>query len=196
MTRNPKIFLSAGEASGEHYGALLIAAHSPPAASGRFFGLGGQRMEALRLPPHRTRRRRGRHGYHRGHPAHAPHLRRIPEAQSKHPRSERPDVAILIDFPDVNLSLARDLHSSSESPWSTSSARSSGHGRNTASARSGDMSTACWSSSLSRSASIANTESNADFCRSSACRSAPAHHLPRRLRSPIPLSTRPNHDAG
>ena len=30
----PKIFLSAGEASGEHYGALLMAETTPPGAAG------------------------------------------------------------------------------------------------------------------------------------------------------------------
>ncbi len=45
---DPSIFISAGEASGEHYGALLIAGLKKRlAAQGRqatFFGMGGQRM--------------------------------------------------------------------------------------------------------------------------------------------------------
>ena len=44
----PTIFISAGEASGEHYGSLLIdALKRQLAASGRspsFFGMGGERM--------------------------------------------------------------------------------------------------------------------------------------------------------
>ena len=47
MTAAPKIFLSAGEASGEHYGAALIAALRSLAPSIQFYGLGGQRMEQL-----------------------------------------------------------------------------------------------------------------------------------------------------
>ncbi len=42
------IFISAGEASGEHYGALLIAALKKQlkarGRAARYFGMGGQRM--------------------------------------------------------------------------------------------------------------------------------------------------------
>lgn len=104
-----KIFLSAGEASGEHYGTLLIPALRRLEPAVEFFGLGGQRMEAL--------------GFRRIVRAedvavmgitevirHMPHIygeyRRLKASIA----AERPDVAILIDFPDVNLSLARELH--------------------------------------------------------------------------------------
>jgi len=47
---SPTIFISAGEASGEHYGALLIAALKLRLAannqSATFFGMGGERMVA------------------------------------------------------------------------------------------------------------------------------------------------------
>jgi lipid-A-disaccharide synthase len=43
---SPKIFLSAGEASGEHYGALLMAEISRLAPEADFFGLCGTRMAA------------------------------------------------------------------------------------------------------------------------------------------------------
>src|SRR5208283_4396025 len=49
MSPNPRIFFSAGEASGEHYGASLISAIRRLDPSAEFFGLGGQRMEALGL---------------------------------------------------------------------------------------------------------------------------------------------------
>ena len=49
----PTFFISAGEASGEHYGALLIAALKSQLAStgqtGQFFGMGGERMVAAGL---------------------------------------------------------------------------------------------------------------------------------------------------
>jgi lipid-A-disaccharide synthase len=49
----PTIFISAGEASGEHYGALLIdALRSHLAAAGQiasFLGMGGERMAAAGL---------------------------------------------------------------------------------------------------------------------------------------------------
>ena len=45
---SPTIFISAGEASGEHYGTLLIEALRRKAAGMelRFIGMGGERMEA------------------------------------------------------------------------------------------------------------------------------------------------------
>ena len=108
MTGRPKIFISAGEASGEHYGTLLIPALRRLAPDAEFFGLGGQRMEAL--------------GFRRVVRAedvavmgitevilHMPRIygeyRRLKAAV----RSEEPDIAVLIDFPDVNLSLAKHL---------------------------------------------------------------------------------------
>jgi lipid-A-disaccharide synthase len=47
----PKIFLSAGEASGEHYGTLLIDALRKLEPDAEFFGLGGRRMEAIGFRP-------------------------------------------------------------------------------------------------------------------------------------------------
>jgi lipid-A-disaccharide synthase len=47
----PKIFLSTGEASGEHYGTLLIQALRQLKPEADFFGLGGRRMEALGFRP-------------------------------------------------------------------------------------------------------------------------------------------------
>ena len=43
----PTIFLSAGEASGEAYGALLMGEIVLDCPGARFYGLGGERMEAL-----------------------------------------------------------------------------------------------------------------------------------------------------
>jgi lipid-A-disaccharide synthase len=49
----PNIFLSAGEASGEAYGALLLSELKERCArldvTPRFLGMGGERMEALGL---------------------------------------------------------------------------------------------------------------------------------------------------
>jgi len=103
-----RIFLSAGEASGEHYGAALIPAMRRLVPNAEFFGLGGQRMEAL--------------GFRRIVRAEDVAIMGITEVILHMPRiygeyrrlrgsirQERPDLAILIDFPDVNLSLARHL---------------------------------------------------------------------------------------
>ncbi len=106
---SPKIFLSAGEASGEHYGALLIAALRQMAPHAEFFGLGGARMERLGL--RRTVRAEdvavmGITEVVR----HMPHIYAEYRKLKTSLRRERPDVAILIDFPDVNLRLAGELH--------------------------------------------------------------------------------------
>ena len=46
MPSTPQIFLSAGEASGERYGAMLIEAVRAARPDAEFFGLGGTAMEA------------------------------------------------------------------------------------------------------------------------------------------------------
>ncbi|RXS96712.1 lipid-A-disaccharide synthase [Silvibacterium dinghuense] len=109
MSGAPKIFISAGEASGEHYGTLLIPAIRRLVPQAEFFGLGGQRMETL--------------GFRRIVKAEDVAVMGITEVIRHMPRiygeyrrlkasirTERPDAAVLIDFPDVNLSLARHLH--------------------------------------------------------------------------------------
>jgi lipid-A-disaccharide synthase len=108
MSPIPKIFLSAGEASGEHYGTLLISAIRNLEPDAEFFGLGGQRMVAL--------------GFRRVVRAEdvavmgiTEVIRHMPQIYGEYRRlkasiaAEKPDAAILIDFPDVNLSLAKHL---------------------------------------------------------------------------------------
>ncbi|HUY80911.1 MAG TPA: lipid-A-disaccharide synthase [Acidobacteriaceae bacterium] len=104
----PRIFLSAGEASGEHYGTALIPAIRKHLPNAEFFGLGGQRMEALGM----RRIVRAEDVAVMGITEVILHLPRIYGEYRKLRagiRQERPDLAILIDFPDVNLSLARHL---------------------------------------------------------------------------------------
>ncbi len=106
---SPKIFLSAGEASGEHYGALLMAEIARLAPDAHFFGLGGTRMASLGL----RRVVRAEDVAVMGITEvilHMPHIYREYRKLKASLRAERPDLAILIDFPDVNLSLARELH--------------------------------------------------------------------------------------
>lgn len=104
----PRIFVSAGEASGEHYGAALIPAIRRLVPDAEFFGLGGQRMEALGF----RRIVRAEDVAVMGITEVILHMPRIYGEYRKLKaaiRQERPDLAILIDFPDVNLSLARHL---------------------------------------------------------------------------------------
>jgi lipid-A-disaccharide synthase len=105
----PKIFISAGEASGEHYATQLIPAIRKLSPDAEFFGLGGQRMEALGF----RRIVRAEDVAVMGITEIIRHIPRIYGEYRKLKASiaaERPDAAILIDFPDVNLSLARTLH--------------------------------------------------------------------------------------
>ena len=105
-----RIFLSAGEASGEQYAVQLMQAIWREQPAAEFFGLGGRRMEAL--------------GFERVVRAedvavmgiteilrHVPYIYReycrLRASLSDGARGRRPDVAVLIDFPDVNLGLAR-----------------------------------------------------------------------------------------
>jgi lipid-A-disaccharide synthase len=104
----PKIFLSAGEASGEHYGALLMAELRRLEPQADFFGLGGTRMASLGL----RRVVRAEDVAVMGITEvilHMPHIYREYRRLKASLRAERPDLAILIDFPDVNLSLAAEL---------------------------------------------------------------------------------------
>jgi lipid-A-disaccharide synthase len=105
----PKIFLSAGEASGERYGTLLITALRELAPDADFFGLGGRRMEALGFRPVVRSEDVAVMGI-------TEVVRHMPRIYREYRRlrasiaEEKPDAAILIDFPDVNLSLAKHLH--------------------------------------------------------------------------------------
>ncbi len=108
ISPSPKIFLSAGEASGEHYGALLMAEIQRLAPEVGFFGLGGKRMASLGL----QRVVRAEDVAVMGITEvilHMPHIYRQYRKLKASLRAERPDIAILIDFPDVNLRLAREL---------------------------------------------------------------------------------------
>lgn len=104
-----KFLLSAGEASGDNYGAQLIAALAQLAPGSEFFGMGGEKMVAAGFDAQ----------VHANEVAvvgltevitHLPAIR----GRFKHLVAEaarrRPDAAILIDFPDFNLRLARELH--------------------------------------------------------------------------------------
>ncbi len=104
----PKIFLSAGEASGEYYGAELIAALQQLAPQADFFGLGGRRMEALGFRPIVRSEDVAVMGITEV-VRHMPRIYREYRRLRASVAAEKPDIAILIDFPDVNLSLARRL---------------------------------------------------------------------------------------
>jgi lipid-A-disaccharide synthase len=107
------LFISAGEASGEHYGALLmVALKRQLAARGEaaaFFGMGGPRMEAAGL----ARIVRAEDVAVMGLTEVVRHLPRIYgefQKLKRAIRARRPDVAVLIDFPEIHFRLAKLFH--------------------------------------------------------------------------------------
>jgi lipid-A-disaccharide synthase len=105
---NPRIFLSAGEASGDHYGAQLIAELRTRHPGATFFGLGGREMADAGL----DRIIRAEDVAHMGITEvirHAPRVYTSYRRLVSSIKERRPNAAILIDFPDVNFRLAREL---------------------------------------------------------------------------------------
>ena len=110
----PDIFISAGEASGEHYGALLIEAlQQRLAAAGqtaRFFGMGGPRMAGAGLEVVVRSEDMAVMGITEV-VRHLPRIYREFGRLKRAIRERRPDVAVLIDFPDIHFKLAEQIHS-------------------------------------------------------------------------------------
>jgi lipid-A-disaccharide synthase len=106
---NPRIFLSAGEASGDAYGAALIRVLLERFPSALITGLGGVQME-------QAGQQRIVHAEDVAVMGVTEILLHIPQILSsyrklvKSIRKNKPDIAVLIDFPDVNFRLAKHLH--------------------------------------------------------------------------------------
>ena len=110
MTRPLQILISAGEASGENYGAMLMAELRRLAGRDiQFFGIGGQRMRAAGFETIVDSGKVAAVGITEviKHVAtiYREFFRMVSVA-----RERKPDVAVLIDFPDFNLRLAGKLH--------------------------------------------------------------------------------------
>jgi lipid-A-disaccharide synthase len=109
----PTIFISAGEASGEHYGALLIETLTQRLAqTGRtadFFGMGGPRMASAGLEQVVRAEDMAVMGITEV-VRHLPRIYREFRKLKQSLRDRRPDVAVLIDFPDIHFKLAEELH--------------------------------------------------------------------------------------
>ena len=102
------MFLSAGEASGDVYGAQLIAKLRQQLPGATFTGLGGLAMEAAG----QVRVVRAEEVAVMGITEILRHVPRIYGSYRRLVQSirrDRPDVAVLIDFPDVNFRLAKHL---------------------------------------------------------------------------------------
>ncbi len=104
-----RLLISAGEASGDMYGAEVVSAVRRRADSADIFGVGGDRM-----------REAGCDTVVNAHDiavlglaevvGHLPLIYRKFRGLLRSIDSRRPDVAVLIDFPDFNLRLAKQLH--------------------------------------------------------------------------------------
>ena len=108
------IFISAGEASGEHYGALRNRRAQkcnlpPPANRPSFFGMGGERMAAAGLDCIVRSEEMAVMGLTEV-VRHLPRIWREFRKLKKSIRARRPSVAILIDFPEIHFRLAKELH--------------------------------------------------------------------------------------
>lgn len=110
---DPTIFISAGEASGEHYGAMLVEElRNQLAVVGRqanFVGMGGPRMQEAGL----QRIVRSEDMAVMGITEVVRHLPRIYREYRRLKtaiRTHSPTVAVLIDFPDIHFRLAEEFH--------------------------------------------------------------------------------------
>jgi lipid-A-disaccharide synthase len=107
-----RILISAGEASGEFYGAELMNALRRQVASGtviEFFGVGGEQMRNAGCELLVDAREIAEVGIVEVI-KHIPTIYRRFRQVVHEAERRRPDAAVLIDFPDFNLRLARELH--------------------------------------------------------------------------------------
>jgi lipid-A-disaccharide synthase len=107
-TLSPRLFLSAGEASGDHYGAEILAEMRSRFPALTAFGLGGKDMETNDL----ERVVRAEDVAVMGITEvvrHMPHIYAEYRKLVASIKARKPDLAILIDFPDVNFRLAKVL---------------------------------------------------------------------------------------
>ncbi len=106
-----KILIIAGEASGDLHGANLVEAMQEQNANLDFFGIGGDRMQAVRV----------RLIYHSSQVAflglvevieHLPFIRQMMRDMVKAVKEEKPNLVILIDYPGFNLRFAERIKKS------------------------------------------------------------------------------------
>jgi lipid-A-disaccharide synthase len=104
-----QILLSSGEASGDTYGAQLIEAFRRRQADIELFGAGGERMRAAGFDTVVSAKDISVVGL-------AEVITHLPKIFGKYKKllreidRRRPDAAVLIDFPDWNFRLAKELH--------------------------------------------------------------------------------------
>jgi lipid-A-disaccharide synthase len=107
------IFISAGEASGELYGAQLASALShnarPKDKGAELWGMGGPRMAAAGVECIVRAEDMAVMGFTEI-VKHLPGIYREYQKLKRAIRERRPSIAILIDFPEIHFRLAREFH--------------------------------------------------------------------------------------
>ena len=103
-----RIFISAGEASGDLYGSLLIEALRERLGDAEFLGCGGDRMRAAGCQTLVDAKQVAMVGLVEVLPGLPRAWRALRQLQDT-VRHDPPALAILIDFPDFNLRLAKEL---------------------------------------------------------------------------------------
>ncbi|HEY6307108.1 MAG TPA: lipid-A-disaccharide synthase [Candidatus Angelobacter sp.] len=112
MTRSPdsrSFLLSAGEASGDTYGSQLVDALRQLSPDAEFFGMGGEKMRVSGCELLVDAKEVAVVGLVEV-VRHLPHIRSQFRRLVAEAARRKPDAAVLIDFPDFNLRLARELH--------------------------------------------------------------------------------------
>src|SRR5262249_1900205 len=104
-----QFLLSSGEASGDAYGAQLIDALKQLSPGAGFFGMGGEKMRAAGCELLVEAKEVAVVGLVEV-VTHLPHIRKRFRDLVEEAAKRKPDAAVLIDFPDFNLRLARELH--------------------------------------------------------------------------------------
>ena len=104
-----RFFVVAGEVSGDHHGAALMAAMQRLDPSSCFAGIGGTRMQALGMECLYNAEELALVGFWEVL-RRLPHLLRVMRRTSDYVLNWRPQRVILIDYPGFNLRLARRLH--------------------------------------------------------------------------------------
>jgi len=128
-----RIFISAGEASGDLYASRLVEAVRKRHPQAQFFACAGPRMQAAAVRAIVDARSLNVVGIVEVI-AHLPRIWREFRKLIAFARTEHPDLAVLTDSPDFHLPLA-NAFTDSESPWSTSSRPKPGRGEWAACAR-------------------------------------------------------------
>jgi lipid-A-disaccharide synthase len=104
-----QFLLSAGEASGDTYGAQLIDSLKQLAPSANFFGMGGEKMHSAGCELLVNAKDVAVVGLAEV-VTHLPGIHRKFRGLVAEAARRKPSAAVLIDFPDFNLRLARKLH--------------------------------------------------------------------------------------